>query len=504
MGDLNGLLGDPDFQKLDIASKRATLSKVDPDFAKLSDEDFGGFLEKATPAATPPSQLQQFAQHAIEGFGGAIAAPVEALLSPQETAKALWAQAQHSAGRAADEFKQGHYSDAAANAVTAIPGVGPMLTQGANELQQGSYGAAGGDAAGFVGGATTLEQIPRLGKAILSNPTVAQGAGMIGAGMLGKAVGVPWWAASWAGRKLGPEIAEWVGGKTTVGEPTPIVSEAEARPILDQIARTPSYGGRAFDKLDEGEKATIRKIADAYEGQSKQAQVAGNSVASASSRWPDQSKLRPLPGEPGYDPDWGYSPEERAARVAKQQQAVQPQAAQPVQSGPTSNTTDVQEIIRNLQERGGATAPTGAAPTTTRPDVVQVNPQAALPPSSENLSIQRAAQNWQDVMQSQRAPQVNPQAQSVMPPQVPTPGPTGNTINIQDILQNLRDNPIPKWHAPAPAAETKILPASSASTLTPEQLAAAQALADEMAKAQVKATAPEEVVAPKIRRRTKR
>jgi len=45
---VKGLLVDPQFQKLDIASQRRTLSRVDHDFAALSDADFEQFKQRIT------------------------------------------------------------------------------------------------------------------------------------------------------------------------------------------------------------------------------------------------------------------------------------------------------------------------------------------------------------------------------------------------------------------------------------------------------------------------
>ena len=46
-GDINSLLADPDFQKLDLSTQRATLSRVDPTFGQLSDSDFQQFKTRA-------------------------------------------------------------------------------------------------------------------------------------------------------------------------------------------------------------------------------------------------------------------------------------------------------------------------------------------------------------------------------------------------------------------------------------------------------------------------
>ena len=45
MADINGLLNDPDFQKLDTPTQKATLSAIDSDFSGISDSDFAAFKD---------------------------------------------------------------------------------------------------------------------------------------------------------------------------------------------------------------------------------------------------------------------------------------------------------------------------------------------------------------------------------------------------------------------------------------------------------------------------
>lgn len=108
-------------------------------------------------------QVKDFGSHALDSFIGTLTSPIK-MLDPSTYSNA-YDQTKHSLGRAGEEFHKGHLADAAANAVTAIPFVGPMLTEGANHLQAGEYGAAAGDTTGLVGGVSALKGAPKvLGK----------------------------------------------------------------------------------------------------------------------------------------------------------------------------------------------------------------------------------------------------------------------------------------------------------------------------------------------------
>jgi len=58
MADVNGLVSDPDFQKLDPASQRQALAGVsgDQSFAQLSDDDTQQFLARMTPQTNKTQQ----------------------------------------------------------------------------------------------------------------------------------------------------------------------------------------------------------------------------------------------------------------------------------------------------------------------------------------------------------------------------------------------------------------------------------------------------------------
>jgi hypothetical protein len=49
MADVKGLLSDPDFQKLDPATQKSTLGKLDPEFSSLTDDQFNQFKSKLSP-----------------------------------------------------------------------------------------------------------------------------------------------------------------------------------------------------------------------------------------------------------------------------------------------------------------------------------------------------------------------------------------------------------------------------------------------------------------------
>jgi hypothetical protein len=56
MADLKGLLSDPDFQKLDLATQKSTLGRLDKDFSTLSDADYTKFRDTLVArGAGPPS-----------------------------------------------------------------------------------------------------------------------------------------------------------------------------------------------------------------------------------------------------------------------------------------------------------------------------------------------------------------------------------------------------------------------------------------------------------------
>ncbi len=53
MADVKGLLADPDFQKLDAATQKTVLGRVDSAFSGLSDSDFQSFVQRMQPASAP-------------------------------------------------------------------------------------------------------------------------------------------------------------------------------------------------------------------------------------------------------------------------------------------------------------------------------------------------------------------------------------------------------------------------------------------------------------------
>jgi hypothetical protein len=66
--DVKRLLADPDFQKLDLATQKPTLGKLDPRFSALSDGDYLKFLA-GMDAATKPRPWLKVAESAALAFG---------------------------------------------------------------------------------------------------------------------------------------------------------------------------------------------------------------------------------------------------------------------------------------------------------------------------------------------------------------------------------------------------------------------------------------------------
>ena len=57
MADVKGLLSDPEFQKLDPATQKSTLGRLDPEFSSLTDEQFNQFKSKIVPKSNVPGWM---------------------------------------------------------------------------------------------------------------------------------------------------------------------------------------------------------------------------------------------------------------------------------------------------------------------------------------------------------------------------------------------------------------------------------------------------------------
>ncbi len=168
------------------------------------------------------AQLGDFGGHLWDSLTSIPKGIGQTLQHPLDTANAVLDQTKHSLTRVKEEWDKGNKSDALANLVTAIPVAGPILTQGGNELQQGKYGAAAGDAGGLYLGAKLPGLAAKLpGAAVEVGSQVAAKAADLAAPVAAAAkAAVPGLVKMGAGAAVDalplPEMAKYAIGAPTV------------------------------------------------------------------------------------------------------------------------------------------------------------------------------------------------------------------------------------------------------------------------------------------------
>ena len=144
MADVQGMLADPDFNRLDPATQRTALSRLDPTFANLSDSDYQAFRQRLAPKVdmSPKNvgvdtQGQGFLPHALQTIrsipdavisGGMISGPIQAI------------------GQSMQDYLA---SPTLHNSIRAIPGVGmaeDFLLSPTEQQQADDISGAWGDA----------------------------------------------------------------------------------------------------------------------------------------------------------------------------------------------------------------------------------------------------------------------------------------------------------------------------------------------------------------------
>lgn len=371
MGDLNGLLSDPEFQKLDLPTQRQALSHVDPDFAKLSDEDFVAFKQKATPQAnTNPfktfvneafSRLNPISavQGVVQTGQDFINDPYESMLSASPIGALMRAKDAYNAGD-----KKGAMVHLGAMLSQGISGAPPLEENAALKVAHGDVAEGLGDVAGDALGMGIGEKVlPPLGRGIAKSST-----------LIGRALG------AFAGHSAGggfilPAVGRDLGGAlmdglvkpsseapiTKVGVPpsASAPTEATTNPILDQIAQ--GMSGKRFDELDSGSQAAVRQVA--------------NRISTA-----PENNAAPNPSTPahGYGPDWWKSAAERAAPPATVQ--VNP-GVDSLAGMPVSVPPDVAGVHGGVEGTPVQGAPQQSAP----PQVQSVQQQGVQSPNGVRI-----------------------------------------------------------------------------------------------------------------------
>lgn len=153
MPNVKGLLSDPDFNKLDPATQKTVLGRVDPDFASLSDSDYQSFRQKiGVDHPTAPNggwidpKVVEGAKSAAKSFyDGAIGPVIDSL-------RDIGA---HGIGPTLDKVvndfgtQLGQFA-ASGGDLKELPWVGPTSQKLASQVNSGDYGGALGTLGSFV------------------------------------------------------------------------------------------------------------------------------------------------------------------------------------------------------------------------------------------------------------------------------------------------------------------------------------------------------------------
>ncbi len=275
MGDLNGLLNDPEFQKLDVPTQKQALSRVDPDFGKLSDQDFAAFKAKAVPAKSGIGEaMGSFASgfgQGINPFHGMLETLDALQKDPVGTVKSgalnILAHPYMAMARAYDAAKAGKPEEAAVHLASAFDPTGAQTEEAAVKTATPGQRLEGvGQLVGQGAGALLTAKVPGIAKTVASKAIdlvpdiVHDPAAQAATGVISPRAKNAMQVVS----KIKKARDAYQEASAAVAEEAP--SEAAARPILDQIAQTPGYGDKPFDKLTPAEQAHVRSIADSIEG----------------------------------------------------------------------------------------------------------------------------------------------------------------------------------------------------------------------------------------------
>lgn len=176
------------------------------------------------------AQLGDLGSHLWDSLSSIPKGIAQTATHPLDTIGAVLDQTKHSLTRAKDEWAKGNHSDALANLVTAAPVIGPLITQGGNELQQGKYGAAAGDAGGMYLGAKLPGAAAELAPQVVAK--AAELAGPVGA----------------AAKAAVPGLAKMAAGASVEALPIPPILKyaIEAPTVMSGAKQAARGAGKGF------------------------------------------------------------------------------------------------------------------------------------------------------------------------------------------------------------------------------------------------------------------
>ena len=318
MADVKGMLADPEFQRLDVPTQKQALGQLDPELGKLSDDDYGKFVDQVGPV-TVGGTARAMAGQAGRALGAgwdtlkSIPGSLIRMANPATAAQDLisgFGASTDAIGRTRAAFGKGDYPEAAKSAVGAIPLLGPQAEQITREATEGqipeAIGHAGAlallpkavEAAPAVGGAIS-RAATRLGPAArAAGPEIGEGLIKGGAAAVGEHLGLPgsWFLGAGAAKNLYGGIKAGINALRTA----PAVAEDTA--LLDKIAQ--GYRYKDFVSAPADAQQTIRGLAGRINGGAATPEVPAAPSPSA--------PIRPyVPPPPGYASSGGRTVQEQ-------------------------------------------------------------------------------------------------------------------------------------------------------------------------------------------------
>lgn len=426
MADVKGLLADPGFQKLDTATQKAALGRVDPAFSGLSDSDFASFRTRMQPQSYS-SGFQQRADRGLKGPKNAANVSSDPALSMPDPNRGF-VQSVKDAVTSVPRSIYGLATDPI-NTLKSVPTgiIDPVL-----QAEQGNWSGAAGD---LVGAAIT-GGLYKGARAAAASPTGVRlaGAAKVGGGaalkatpMLGK--GLKAAAAEFEKSSpdyVDPQIARQNELKTQTADRAKarVNAGAEAKAKLKADADAKLKADAEAARVAEETKRTDNRNALATEGRGAGApRVANRGVATRGVGVPPQANPEITPMPPVDGKSFGgrlYGPRE--------QQPLTP--TPPPQRTALWQGNQSQPVAPQMtpQQRATGQLPSGRVPGTGEP--------AAAPPAPPVRTPL-----WQ------RSAPV-PNAPIEMTPQQP-PTPRAPRV-VRDAPQQSAPQPAPPAVAPQP------------------------------------------------------
>lgn len=391
MADVKGLLADPEFQKLDTATQKATLGRVDPAFSGLSDSDFASFRTRMQPQSYS-SGFQQRADRGLKGPKNAANVSSDPALSMPDPNRGF-VQSVKDAVTSVPRSIYGLATDPI-NTLKSVPTgiIDPVL-----QAEQGNWSGAAGD---LVGAAIT-GGLYKGARAAAASPTGVRlaGAAKVGVGaalkatpMLGK--GLKAAAAEFEKSSpdyVDPKIARQNELKTQTADRAKarVNAGAEAKAKLKAAADAKLKADAEAARVVEETKRTDNRNALATEGRGAGApRVANRGVATRGVGVPPRANPEITPTPPVDGKSFG-------GRLygAREQQPLTPttppirtplwQRSAPVPNTPIEMTPQQPPTPR--APRVVRDAPQQPAPQAAPPAVApQPTPPAATPPAAVN------------------------------------------------------------------------------------------------------------------------